>query len=101
MKSFILAVILISNLSFSNQTKELTLETKVKGITCVLDVKTIQNRLIKTEGINSCSVQKVGSVTSFKITYDDKKISKKEIQKIIEDTPGCKNHKEKPYKVKK
>ena len=101
MKSLILALILISNLSFSHQTKELTLETKVKGITCALDVKTIQNRLTKTEGVKSCSVQKAGSVTSFKIIYDDKKTSKKEIYKIIEDTPGCKNHKERPYKVKK
>ena len=100
MKSLILILIFISNLSFSHQTKELRLETKVKGINCILDVKTIQNRLLKTEGIKSCSVQKVGSVTNFEIIYDDKKTSKKEIHKIIEDTPGCKNHKERPYKIK-
>ncbi len=101
MKSLILILIFISNLSFSHQTKELMLETKVKGINCALDVRTIQNRLIKTEGVKSCSVQKAGSVTNFNIIYDDKKTSKKEIYKVIEDTPGCKNQKERPYKVKR
>ena len=81
--------------------KDTTITTKVKGITCSSDVKTIQSNIKKIKGVKECETTKQGSVTSFKIKYNTKKVIQETIHSTIENTGGCKNPNDKPYKVKK
>lgn len=101
MKKIILIFFIFPFVCFGNQIKEVTIEVKVKGVGCNQDVKTINKRINEIEGVKLCEIQKSGSTTDFKITYDDTKTNKKEIYEIIEDTGGCKDPKSRPYKVKK
>lgn len=108
-KSFILAFIVLSastnsmfaqnaNQSTSNNTKTITL--KVKGITCSSDLKTIALNVEKLKGVSTCKAGKQGTTSSFEIIFDPKLVSEKEIHRAIEDTGGCKNPDERPYKIK-
>jgi len=104
-----LAVMLISfqgvfgqNNSDSTQVADssITLEAKVKGITCAHDLKTIAGNITKLNGVSSCEVVKKGPTSTYRISYDPKLVTKKEIIAAIEDTPGCKDPNDRPYKVK-
>ena len=93
--------ITINYLFIYKSIKDTTITTKVKGITCSSDVKTIQSNIKKIKGVKECEIIKQGSVTSFKIKYNTEKVNQKTILSTIENTGGCKNPKDKPYKVKK
>lgn len=84
------------------QTKEAlkTIATKVKGITCVTDLKTISASVKKLKGISTCNPGKPGTTTTFNIAYDAAVISEKDIHAAIQNTAGCKNPNDRPYKVK-
>ena len=77
-----------------------TITVKVKGVGCQTDIKTISENVQKLDGVSSCSVVKQGATTSFSVEYDADKVSKETIHATIEDTPGCKDPKDRPYKVK-
>ena len=73
---------------------------KVKGITCATDVKTIAGNLEKLPGVQRCKADKPGATTSFELMYNPARVSEKEIIAAIENTGGCENPNERPYKVK-
>lgn len=82
------------------QTKQ-TIKVKVSGITCAGDSKDIQKSVEKVNGIIECKpVGKASATSVFEITFNPSIITEKEIRKAVEDTPGCENPDDRPYKVK-
>jgi len=77
-----------------------TSAVKVKGITCKNDLKSIAGNVEKLKGVSACTADKAGPTTTFKIMFDPKIVSEKEIFAAIEDTPGCEDPNDRPYKVK-
>ena len=77
-----------------------TLSTKVKGITCSSDLKTISANVEKLKGVNACKPGKTGPTTAFMITYNPTLITEKEIYNAIKSTPGCDNPNDRPYQIK-
>ena len=78
-----------------------TIKLKVSGITCTGDCKDILKAINKMNGITSCKQIGKSSATSvFEVTFNPALVTEKEIRSKVEDTPGCDNPDEKPYKVK-
>lgn len=78
-----------------------TIKLKVSGITCTGDCKDIQKVVSKMNGVTSCKqVGKPTATSVFEVIFNPAVITEKEIRKAVEDTPGCDNPDEKPYKVK-
>ncbi len=82
------------------QDKTETITVKVKGVGCMGDLKDIASSVKKLDGVSSCEEGKMGATSTFIITYDPAKVTKKEIHVAIEGTPGCSNPESRPYKVK-
>lgn len=87
-----------------SQTTAQTLQTiklKVSGITCSGDCKDIQKVVSKMNGVISCKqIGKPTATSVFEVIFNPTVVTEKEIRKAVEDTPGCDNPDEKPYKVK-
>lgn len=78
-----------------------TIKLKVGGIDCSGDIKDIQKAVSKMNGVTSCKpVGKMSPTSVFEVSFNPAVVSEKEIRKLVEDTPGCDNPNEKPYKVK-
>lgn len=78
-----------------------TIKLKVGGVSCSGDIKDIQKVVAKMEGVASIKqVGKMSPTSVFEVSFNPAVVSEKEIRKVVEDTPGCDNPKEKPYKVK-
>ncbi len=77
-----------------------TSAVKVKGVTCKNDLVSIAGNVQKLKGVTKCHPEKAGPTTTFKIQFDPKVVSEKEIFAAIEGTPGCENPNDRPYKVK-
>ena len=73
---------------------------KVKGITCATDVKTIASNIEKLAGVINCKADKPGATTSFELKFNPARVTEKEIVAAIENTGGCENPNDRPYKVK-
>lgn len=73
---------------------------KVKGITCASDVKTIAGNIEKLSGIINCKADKPGATTNFELKFNPARVTEKEIVAAIENTGGCQNPNDRPYKVK-
>lgn len=86
----------------TSQTQKLqTIKIKVSGITCSGDCKDIQNSVAKLSGVASCKmIGKPSAKTMFEVSFDPAVVSEKEIRSKVEDTPGCENPNDRPYKVK-
>ena len=76
------------------------IEVKVKGVGCSADIKSISENVEKLDGVSRCKVLKKGATTRFEVYLLPSKVEKTEIFATIEDTPGCKNPNDRPYKVK-
>lgn len=76
-----------------------TITIKVKGITCGNDLKTLSNNVKGLKGITECKTGKAGAVSSFTITYNPMIVDTKKIYHSIENTEGCSNPNDRPYKV--
>ena len=106
LKKIIIALLVfttIGNTSFAFNNKPLTDSTitiKVKGVTCSNDLKTLADNVKELKGISDCKPGKMGPTSVFKITYNPALVSTKEIYKIIENTGGCSDPNDRPYKVK-
>lgn len=79
---------------------EVDVSVKVKGITCAADVEMLSGNIRKLNGIISCVPKKKGPVTTFQIQYQSSLVNIEEIHSAIENTEGCKDPKDRPYKVK-
>ncbi len=77
-----------------------TITIKVKGVTCNNDLKTLSANVKELKGITECKSGKAGPVSEFQITFNPALVGKKEIFRAIEDTEGCTDPKDRPYKVK-
>lgn len=108
---FVLTFIFIlasTTASFAQSTKEevqiedatKTITTKVKGITCSDDLKTISANVEKLKGVSTCKAGKTGPTTTFEIAYNPALVTEKEIHAVIQDTEGCENPDDRPYKVR-
>lgn len=78
-----------------------TVNIKVKGITCSMDLKSISDNVEKVVGVKSCKVGKKGTTASFIVKYNPSIASESAIHTAIESTSGCENPDDRPYKVKK
>jgi copper chaperone CopZ len=110
---FCIALILFSGLTYSSfgqgdktpiqnapQSKQV-IKVKVNGITCSGDTKDIQKSVAKINGIIECKLIGKASATSvFEIIFNPSIVTEKEIRKAVEDTPGCENPDDRPYKIK-
>jgi copper chaperone CopZ len=105
-KKLIIAVLIftaIGNKSLALNKKPLTDSTitiKVKGVTCSNDLKTLADNVKELKGVSDCKPGKMGPTSVFKITYNPALVSTKEIYKAIENTGGCSDPNDRPYKVK-
>lgn len=77
-----------------------TLSIKVKGVTCSSDLKTIATSLEKLDGVVDCKTGKAGPTSTFEISYNPTVIKLEDIHAAIENTGGCKNPNDRPYKIK-
>lgn len=77
-----------------------TATVKVKGITCSTDLKMISASVEKLQGVTSCKAGRQGTTTSFLIKYNPAVIAPQEIFTAIENTGGCENPDERPYRIK-
>lgn len=93
------ATTVLSNAQTESPLKSVSL--KVKGLHCADDVKTISESITKLTGVNSCTAGNPGATTSFTVKFDPSRVSETDIRNAIENTAGCDNPQEKPYKVKK
>jgi copper chaperone CopZ len=87
------------NITQNSDTSQ-TIVVKVKGVTCAGDLKTIASNVEKVEGVSTCKTGKMGATSSFEIKYNPKKANIKDIHSAIENTGGCENPNDRPYKVK-
>ncbi len=78
-----------------------TITVKVKGLTCKGDLKTIAGNVEEIKGVKKCEPIKLGAASTFKVIYNPLIAKETEIYKAIEDTEGCENASDRPYKVKK
>ena len=105
-KKLIIAVLVFTatgNKSFALNNKPLTDSTitiKVKGVTCSNDLKTLADNVKELKGVSDCKPGKMGPISVFKITYNPAMVSTKDIYKAIENTGGCSDPNDRPYKVK-
>lgn len=105
MKAPIILIVLftLTNVTFANNYQpynDTTITVKVKGVTCNGDLKTLSNNVKALKGVSNCVPGKAGATSSFKVTYDPLLISLKEIHKAFENTEGCSDPNDRPYKVK-
>jgi copper chaperone CopZ len=77
-----------------------TISVKVKGVTCNNDLNTLSENVKALNGVRDCAPGKKGPVSEFKITFNQSLVSKKDIYEAIENTEGCTDPKDRPYKVK-
>jgi len=77
-----------------------TITIKVKGVTCKSDLVTLSDNVKDLKGVADCKSGKMGPVSEFQITFNPALVSTKEIYKAIENTAGCSDPKDRPYKVK-
>ena len=79
-----------------------TIKIKVSGITCSGDCRDIQESIKQLEGIAATKqIGKPAATSVFEISFDPARVTEKQIQKSVEDTPGCDDPEKRPYKVKK
>ncbi|RTY67096.1 heavy-metal-associated domain-containing protein [Flavobacterium sp. LB2P53] len=107
-KSLVLVFIILitsTSIAFAQKTTQNTDSTKtvtikVKGITCSMDLKMIAANVEKLKGVSSCKSGKMGTTSSFQITFNPAIVTEIEIHKTIENTGSCENPEEKIYKIK-
>lgn len=77
-----------------------TITVKIKGVTCNNDLNTLATNVKELKGVAACKPGKAGAVSVFKVTYNTALVSTKEIFAAFENTGGCSDPNEKPYKIK-
>ncbi|MCY7309234.1 MAG: hypothetical protein SGI96_11755 [Bacteroidota bacterium] len=95
----------ISNKTFAQNGNALmdtatTITIKVKGVTCKNDLVTLSDNVKELKGVTDCKPGKMGPVSEFQIIFNPALVGTKEIYKAIENTAGCSDPKDRPYKVK-
>lgn len=102
---FIIAVFFTFNTHAQNRaiqtdSKPVTKIIKVKGVTCAADLNTLADNVKKLDGIIRIETLTQGATSKFEVTYDSEKVEYEKIVAAIENTGGCSDPNEKPYRVK-
>lgn len=106
-KKIIIAIIIFTAVSNKAQATDVsslsdsTITIKVKGVTCSNDLKTLSANVKELKGVANCKPGKMGPTSVFTITFNPALVTTQQIYKAIEDTGGCSDPNERPYKVKK
>lgn len=106
-QKIITTVFFIALLSFNvtaqiaTPSKDTTITIKVKGLTCSNDLKTIAKNVKEIKGVSECKPGKLGPTSTYKIIYNTALVNRQDIVAVVENTAGCGDGDEKPYKVKK
>lgn len=77
-----------------------TIVVKVKGVTCKNDLKTLSTNVKELKGVSDCIAGKAGPTSVFNVTYNTGMVSAKEIFSAFENTAGCTDPNDRPYKIK-
>lgn len=77
-----------------------TIVVKVKGVTCKNDLKTLSTNVRELKGVSACTPGKAGATSVFNVTYNPGMVSTKEIFSTFENTAGCTDPNDRPYKIK-
>ena len=77
-----------------------TIKVKVTGVGCSNDLKSISANVEKLDGVTSCDVGKAGATTTFVVSFNPALTKEEDIHAAIQNTGGCHNPEEKPYRVK-
>ena len=99
----LLVFIALGNKAFAQNevpSTDTTITIKVKGVTCSNDLKTLSANVKELRGVTECKSGKAGPVSEFLITFNPAMVGRKEIYKAIENTGGCSDPNDRPYKVK-
>lgn len=105
-KKIFVAVFIITaicNNSFAKNIQPFTDSTvtiKVKGVTCSNDLKTLSTNVKELKGVSECKPGKAGAVSVFKVKFNPALVNLKDIHKAFENTGGCGDPTERPYKIK-
>lgn len=105
-KNFLIAVLFImgfSSAALAIDTKfesDTTIKVKVKGVTCNNDLATLSDNVKELKGVADCKPGKAGAVSVFNVTYNPALVSTKEIFAAFENTGGCSDPNDRPYKIK-
>ncbi len=104
--AILIAGLLFSASSLSAQTIKAdstkTATVKVGNLTCNGDMPTIKKQLLNQEGIDEVTyTARAEGSSTFTIIYHTSITSRKQIEKVIETTPGCDDKNSTPYRVKK
>ena len=107
-KLFVLAFIVLTaatSITLAQSTTQKTDSTKtvtieVKGINCSMDLKMIVANVEKIKSVSSCKAGKMGTTSSLEVKFNPALVTEKEIHTAIENTGGCENPDERPYKIK-
>ena len=73
---------------------------KVKGVTCSADLNTLAENVRKLKGVVRIEPLKHGATSTFEVEFDPEIVEFNQIVAAIENTGGCKDPNEKPYRVK-
>lgn len=77
-----------------------TIVVKVKGVTCKNDLKTLSKNVKELKGVSDCTAGKAGPTSVFNVTYNPEMVGSKEIFSAFENTAGCSDPNDRPYKIK-
>ena len=86
--------------STTTETSIVTSSIKVNGVGCSSDIKSIIKNIASINGVSKCELGKKGATSVFNVSFDAAVVDVADIHTAIEDTPGCKNPNDRPYKVK-
>lgn len=82
------------------QIGDTTISVKIKGITCSGDLTTLADNVKEIAGVSSVIPGKAAPKSIFKISYNPALVKTSQIYAAIENTAGCSDPKDRPYKVK-
>jgi copper chaperone CopZ len=98
---FLFAIPTLKSTAQTINNKDTTITLKVKGLTCSNDLKTIATNVKEIKGVTACKPGKLGPTSTYKVTFNPAVVNRNDLVAVIENTPGCGDGDEKPYKVKK
>ncbi len=95
-----LSVPAFAQTAIEQQEGDTTITVKIKGITCAGDLITLSDNVKEIAGVSSVIPGKAAAKSVFKISYNPALVKTSQIFAAIENTAGCSDPKDRPYKVK-
>lgn len=104
---FYFVFFIISALSVQAQTEPVLnagdtaiyMDFRVKGITCANDINTLTERVKAIPGVIKFETLKQGAISKFSLGVLINKVKPSVVIDTIQNTAGCKNPADRPYKI--